>query len=383
MTSGPLDGVRVLELGQNLAGPVAAEILAHMGADVVKVERPEGDDARRWGPPFWNGTSPGYLAVNANKRSITVNLKNPAELKRLEGVIAEADVLVQNHKPGSLEELGLGSDVLTARHPRLIYCNVWAFGRTGPLKLKPGYEPLVQAFSGLMAMNGDHDSPPTRIGTSILDFGSGMWAAMGVLAALVQRQQTGHGCVVDASLFETGLAWLKGHYASFMASGEVPERHRTGSQRVVPFESFETKTGPVIVAAGNDRLFAKLAKVLGHPEWANDPRFMTNARRVENKTPLLDEISRIFLTDSRGAWIDRMEAEGVPCSVIHTLPEAVSHSQTQALGIIQRVPGDEATLVALPLSFDGVRPAIHSAPPTIGQHDEDLKRSTGWPVRGT
>jgi crotonobetainyl-CoA:carnitine CoA-transferase CaiB-like acyl-CoA transferase len=234
-----------------------------------------------------------------------------------------------------------------------------------------------------MAMNGDTDSPPTRIGTSILDFGSGMWAAMGVLAALVQRQQTGVGCVVDASLFETGLAWLKGHYASFMASGEVPERHRTGSQRVVPFESFETKTGPVIVAAGNDRLFAKLAKVLGHPEWANDPRFMTNAKRVEHKKALLDEISRIFLTDSRGAWIDRMEAEGVPCSVIHTLPEAVSHPQAEALGIIQRVPGDDATLVALPLSFDGVRPAIHSAPPAIGEHDEDLRSSTGWPVRRT
>ena len=379
VASAPLDGVRVLELGQNLAGPIAAEILAHMGADVVKVERPEGDDARRWGPPFWKGTSPGYLAVNANKRSITVNLKNPAEVQRLEAVIAEADVIVQNHKPGSLEELGLGADVLTARHPRLIYCNVWAFGRTGPLKLKPGYEPLVQAFSGLMAMNGDHDSPPTRIGTSILDFGSGMWAAMGVLAALVQRQQTGRGCVIDASLFETGLAWLKGHYASFMTSGEVPERHRTGSLRVVPFESFETKTGPVIVAAGNDRLFAKLAKVLGHPEWATDPRFATNAKRVENKSALMQRLEPIFLTDSRGAWIDRMEAEGVPCSVIHTLPEAVSHEQAQALDIIQRVPGDEATLIALPLSFDGVRPAIRTAPPAIGQHDADLKRSSGWP----
>jgi crotonobetainyl-CoA:carnitine CoA-transferase CaiB-like acyl-CoA transferase len=374
-----LEGVRVLELGQNLAGPIAAEILAHMGADVVKVERPEGDDARRWGPPFWKGVSPGYLAVNANKRGIRTDLKNPADLKRLEGLIAEADVLIQNLKPGSLEELGLGPDVLTARHPRLIYCSVWAFGRTGPLRLKPGYEPLVQAFSGLMAMNGDTDSPPTRIGTSILDFGTGMWAAMGVLAALVQRAQTGRGCVVDASLFETGLAWLKGHYASFMTSGEVPERHRTGSQRVVPFESFETKTGAVIVAAGNDRLFVKLAKALGHVEWASDPRYATNASRVANKKLLIDEIARIFLTDSRGAWIDRLEAEGVPCAVIHTLPEAMAHPQTAALGIIQSVPGDEATLIGLPLSFDGVRPAIRRAPPTIGEHDADLEHGTGWP----
>ena len=166
---------------------MAAEILAHMGADVIKVERPEGDDARRWGPPFFKGTSPGYLAVNANKRSITVDLKDAAAVERLLELIGEADVLVQNLRPGSLEALGLGADVLTKRFPRLIYCSVWAFGRTGPLKLKPGYEPMVQAFSGLMMMNGDEGGPPTRIGTSILDYGTGMWAAMGVLAALVRR----------------------------------------------------------------------------------------------------------------------------------------------------------------------------------------------------
>ena len=276
----PLEGVRVVEIAQNLAGPIAAEILAHMGADVIKVERPEGDDARRWGPPFHKGTSPGYLAVNANKRSISVDLKDRAAVERLLPLIGEADVLVQNLKPGSLEALGLGPDELTKRSPRLIYCSVWAFGRTGPMKLKPGYEPMVQAFSGLMMMNGDENGPPTRIGTSILDFGTGMWAAMGVLAALVRRKETGHGCVVDASLFETGLAWLKGHYASFRASGQVPERHRTGSNRVVPFEAFVTSTGPIIIAAGNDRLFAKLAKVVGHPEWVSDPRYATNGARA-------------------------------------------------------------------------------------------------------
>ena len=170
---------------------------------------------------------------------------------------------------------------------------MWAFGRTGPLKLKPGYEPMVQAFSGLMMMNGDEGGPPTRIGTSVLDYGTGMWAAMGVLAALVRsRARPARGGVVDASLFETGLAWLKGHYASFRASGAVPERHRTGSNRVVPFQAFETKTGPLIVAAGNDRLFVKLAGVLGHPEWAKDPRFATNAARVEHKAELLRDDRR-------------------------------------------------------------------------------------------
>ena len=372
-----LNGIRVLEIGQNLAGPVAAEILAHMGADVVKVERPEGDDARGWGPPFWKGVSPGFLAVNANKRSITVDLKNREAVSWLEGVIADADVVIQNLRPGALEALGLDAATLTARHPRLVYCSVWAFGHTGPLTLKSGYEPLLQAFSGLMMMNGDEGGPPTRIGTSILDYGTGMWAAIGTLAALVRRERTGRGCIVDASLLETGLAWLKGHYASFMSSGVVPERHRTGSHRVVPFESFETRTGPILIAAGNDRLFAKLARVVGHPEWATDPRFVTNAARVENKKELLARLAEIFATRSKGEWIDRLEAEGVPCSVINTLPEAVAHAQTTALGIVQPVPGDTATLIALPLSFDGARPAIRRAPPAIGEHDAD-KSTAVW-----
>jgi crotonobetainyl-CoA:carnitine CoA-transferase CaiB-like acyl-CoA transferase len=301
-------------------------------------------------------------------------------VERLLPLIAEADVLVQNLKPGSLEALGLGADVLTARFPRLIYCSVWAFGRTGPMKLKPGYEPMVQAFSGLMMMNGDENGPPTRIGTSVLDFGTGMWAAMGVLAGLVRRTETGRGCVVDASLFETGLAWLKGHYASYRASGSVPERHRTGSNRVVPFQAFETKTGPLIVAAGNDRLFVKLAGALGHPEWAKDPRFVTNAARVEHRDALLAEVEAIFATRAKGEWIDLLEAEGVPCAPINTLPEAVAHEQADALGMIQPVPGDDFSLVALPLSCDGARPSIRRAPPAVGQHDADVQRAPGrWP----
>ena len=376
----PLEGVRVVELAQNLAGPMAAEILAHMGADVIKVERPEGDDARRWGPPFHQGVSPGFLAVNANKRSITVDLKDRAAVAPLVELIGEADVLVQNLRPGSLEALDLGAGALTARYPQLIYCSVWAFGRTGPLRLKPGYEPMVQAFSGLMTMNGDENGPPTRIGTSILDYGSGMWAAMGMLGALVRRARTGRGGVVETSLFETGLAWLKGHYASFRASGSVPERHRTGSNRVVPFQAFETKTGPLIVAAGNDRLFAKLAAVLGHPAWAKDPRFATNAARVEHKDALLPAIEAIFLARSKGEWIDLLEAEGVPCAVINSLPDAVAHPQAVALDMIQPVPGDDFSLVALPLSFDGVRPRIRRAPPGLGEHDGDVMKSSGrWP----
>jgi len=368
----PLSGVTVVEVAQNLAGPIAAEILAHLGADVVKVERPEGDDARRWGPPFWKGVSPGYLAVNANKRSITLDLKDPKAVAWLTEFLGKADVLVQNLRPGSLEELGLGSKEMLARHPRLVYCSVWAFGAIGPLRLKPGYEPMVQAFSGLMMMNGDEGGPPTRIGTSVLDYGTGMWTAIGALAGLAQRQRTGRGCVVDASLFETGLAWLKGHFASYRASGQVPERHRTGSHRVVPFESFETKTNPIIIAAGNDRLFAKLATALGHPEWPANPRFATNAARVASKPELIAQIQQILLTRSKGEWIDVLEAAGVPCAPINSLPEAVSEPQAAALGMIQKVPGDDYELMGLPLSFDGARPDIRLAPPAVGEHNREI-----------
>jgi crotonobetainyl-CoA:carnitine CoA-transferase CaiB-like acyl-CoA transferase len=368
----PLSGIKVVEVASNLAGPIAAEILAHMGADVVKIERPEGDDARRWGPPFWKGTSPGYWSVNANKRSVSLDLKDERAAAWLGDFIADADVLIQNLRPGSLEELGLGAVTCLARNPRLVYCSVWAFGPTGPLKLRPGYEPMVQAFSGLMAMNGDAGGPPTRIGTSILDYGTGMWTAIGALAGLVQRQQTGRGCVVDASLFETALGWLKGHFASFRASGQVPEKHRTGSHRVVPFQAFETKNGPIIIAAGNDRLFVKLANLLRRPEWATDSRYTTNAARVKHREELNAMIGEIVATRTKGEWIDALEAAGVPCAPINTLPEAVATDQAAALGIIQRVPGEDYELMALPLSFDGQRPPMRRPPPAVGQHNLEI-----------
>jgi crotonobetainyl-CoA:carnitine CoA-transferase CaiB-like acyl-CoA transferase len=368
----PLSGVKVVEVASNLAGPIAAEILADMGADVVKIERPEGDDARRWGPPFWKGASPGYWSVNANKRSVSLDLKDERAITWLGDFIADADVLIQNLRPGSLEELGLGAARCLARNPRLVYCSVWAFGPTGPLKLRPGYEPMVQAFSGLMSMNGDAGGPPTRIGTSILDYGTGMWTAIGALAGLLQRQQTGRGCVVDASLFETGLAWLKGHFASFRASGQVPEKHRTGSHRVVPFQGFETKNGPIIIAAGNDRLFVKLADLLRHPEWGIDPRYATNAARVNHREELNAMIAEIVATRTKGEWIDALEAAGVPCAPINTLPEAVATEQAAALGMIQRVPGEDYELMALPLSFDGQRPPMRRPPPAIGQHNGEI-----------
>jgi crotonobetainyl-CoA:carnitine CoA-transferase CaiB-like acyl-CoA transferase len=371
--SRPLAGIRVVEIAQNLAGPYASEILARLGADVLKIERPEGgDDARGWGPPFLDGAGSTFHAVNAGKRSVALDLGDPAAVARLRQALRGADVLVQNLRAGWLERLGLGADAVRALNPRIVYCSLSAFGPTGPLRQRPGYEPMMQAFSGLMLTGGRDGDPPGRVGVPILDCGTGMWAALGVMAGLLQRERTGTGCVVDASLFETALAWLGGHFASFRLSGQVPERHPTGSGKLIPFQAFDTKTGPLIVAAGNDRLFAAFARALEHPEWAADPRYATNAGRHAHREELVSAIADVMGTRTKGEWLDRLEQAGVPCAPVQALTEVVDHPQTVATGIVQPVPGGDLTLIGLPLRFDGARPPIPGPAPRLGEHADAL-----------
>ena len=368
----PLEGIKVVEIAQALAGPFAGEILAHMGADVVKVERPEGDEARGWGPPFTLGGGPTFHAVNMNKRSIVLDLKDAQAIAWLRSYIAQADVLVQNLRPGVIEELGLGPEAMLDLNPRLVFCSLWAFGRTGPRRLRPGYEPMVQAFAGLFSVNGGDEDPPSRFGAPVLDLGTGMWAAMGVLAALHQRARTGRGAVVDTSLFETALGWLTGHIAGFRFTGDLPSRERTGSRRLVPFQGFQTKNGTVIIAAGNDRLFAKLVAALGHPEWAADPRFATNAERRAHREELIVLMERVLTTRTKGEWIDILEEAGVPCAPIQNLPEMLAEPQTAALGLLQAVPDLGLDLMTLPVSFDGRRPPVRRRAPTLGEHTKEI-----------
>lgn len=368
----PLSGIRVIELGANLAGPYAAEILSHLGADVVKVERPGGDDARKWGDAVAEGAGSSFHAVNMNKRSVVVDFADAAQRAALEQLIAEADVLVQNMRPGVLEAFALDAEAVRARHPRLVYCSVGAFGTRGPLKGSPGYEPMVQAFAGLMMLQGTADASPARIGTQVLDHGTGMWAAMGCLAALFQRVHTGAGCVVDTSLFETALGWLTIPGAQYQCFGTLPERHPTGSGRLIPFQAFETRNGPVVIAAGNDRLFAKVAQALGRPEWASDPRYARNADRVRYRDVLLADIQAILLTRTKGEWIDIFSAADVPCGPIHGVAEALAHPQTAAVGMLQPVPGLGKSLMGLPISFDGERPAVRAMAPSLGADTEAL-----------
>lgn len=363
----PLAGIRVVELGGSVAVPYAGWVLATLGAEVVKVERPDGgDDARAWIPPE---RRPGFGAIftslNAGKRSIAVDYKDPDQLARLATLIGRADVVVQNLRPGLAERYGIGAEAMLAVNPRLIYCDSGAFGRTGPLADKPGYDPLMQAFGGLMSVTGHEGAEPVRVGTSLIDMGTGMWAVIGVLAALRRRDATGQGGRIDVSLYETALGWMTYHVSGYLASGRDPRRPGTRSPGMSVYQAFTCADGHLIIAAPSDRLFAKVSGVLGHPEWATDPRFASNAGRWENLQVLVGMIEEVTSARPRAHWQAALDAVGVPSAPLQSVSEVVAHPQTKALGIMETTP-DGWELVGLPLSFDGVRPPQRSGPPGLG-----------------
>ena len=362
-----LQGLRVLELGQVLSAPFAGAILGDLGAEVLKIERVEGgDDARRMGPDFRHGDALTFHMVNRNKRSIALDLKSEQGKAEFEKLAASADILIHNLRPGAPEALGIDGASLTARHPKLIYCAISAFGHIGPMKDRPGYEPLIQAYSGLSSCNGGEGDPPMRLGVAVCDQGTGMWIVIGALAALQRRQATGRGCVVTASLLETALVWAAQRGDMWTNQGKLPEKHRSGHPALVPYEAFEAADGPFIICCGNDRLFAKLAAELGKPEWASDDRFATNRARLANKTTLVVLMTEILRLRPRAEWITRLEAVGVPAAPINTLQEALAEPQVAALGIVTDVPGEDYRLTGPALSFDGARLPIRTAAPRLG-----------------
>ena len=370
----PLNGITVLELGTSVAAPFAGEILGDLGADVIKVEKRDGgDDSRKWAPPYWHGTSAIYQSLNRNKRSVVVELRDPAENARLKKFIAEhVDVVLQNMRPGLVEELGLGGAALRRTKPQLIYANVGAFGACGPYKGRPGYDPLMQAFAGLMSVTGEEGRPPVRIGTAIIDMATGMWLVIGIISALFARAQGSQGCVVDTSLYESALAWMGYHAADYQASSKVPQRQGSGVAQVVPSKGYDTADGFIIIAVGNDKLFALFARVLGHPEWVGDPRFDTNPNRVHNRLalyPLIEDAIRKFKTADLQAALD---AVGVPNAPMQSIDQVLAHEQTKALGIVQQSPDGRISLIGSPLSFDGVRLPFRLSPPELGAQTKDI-----------
>ena len=322
----PLTGVRVFELGSNLSGPYGTWILAALGADVIKVERPgTGDDARAWGPPFWREAATVFQVVNRDKSSITVDYKDPIALADLRRRITdEADVVLQNLRPGVADGLGLGATDMRALKPALIYCNLWAFGATGPLSERPGFDALMQAFGGIMAVTGEEGQAPVRAGISVVDMGT----------------------------------------------GEPPKRHGSGVRGIAPYQAYDCADGYLVVAVSNDRLFANLARELGHPEWLDDPRFTDNPARASNREDLNALLIPLFKEQPRAHWQERLDQAGVPNAPIQHAGEVITHPQTQALGMLQDT-GAGISLTGLPLSFDGERPALRNIAPDLPEGNDD------------
>ena len=365
----PLEGKTVVELGHSVAAPAAGQILADLGAEVWKIEKAEGDDARKWGPPFVDGASATFQALNRHKHSVVCELRDERQREALIGFIVEkADVVLQNLRPGQLEKLGLGGAELVKKKPGLVYCNIGAFGARGPLAERPGYDPLMQAFGGIMSITGEEGRPPVRVGPSIIDCGTALWAVIGILAKLYQ----GEGGVVDVSLFETAVGWMNMHSAMYCASGEVPRKHGSGQTGIVPYRGYRTKDGDIVVPAGNDNLFRRFSGVLGHPEWADDPRFRENPDRVANQAALYALIEAEMPKRTNAEWNALLDEAGVPCAPVQNVQQLLAHEQLKTLNLVQAVEGSSIPLVGLPISFDGKRPHAGRAAPALGAHTKEV-----------
>jgi crotonobetainyl-CoA:carnitine CoA-transferase CaiB-like acyl-CoA transferase len=374
----PLAGIRVVEIGHSVAAPYAALILAELGAEVVKVERPgHGDDARAWGPPFIDEMSAVFHALNRLKRSVTLDLKSEEGIAKLKRLARVSDVIIQNQKPGLAETLGFGADSLTAGNPRLIYASIHAFGKHGPLKDRPGYDPLMQAFGGLMSVTGHPGAPAVRTGTSIIDMGTGMWVAMAVLTALLRRAETGKGGVVDTSLFETALGWMTYFLPIWTFSGKPPGKAGSGTVMIAPYQAFPTTDGELVIAAGNNNLFRRLADEMGHPEWAEDPRFLTNGLRVENKPALVALIAGVTTQTSTTEMAARLDAAGVPNAPVHGMDQVAEHPQTEAVGMLRGDLDGPMRFFGIPFSLDGLRPERAEPAPPLGEGNDWLDRVLG------
>ena len=373
MSLQPLTGVRVVELGSSIAGPFAALILSQLGAEVIKVEPPDGGDVmRRWGAATANGTTAAYETFNRGKKSVVVDFRDPAAVARLRTFIdAGTDVVLQNLRPGTADDFGVGAGELRGNKPDLIYCNIGAFGDRGPMQTLPGYDPLMQAFAGIIDATGE-PAQPARVGVSIIDMSTGMWAAIGTLSLLFRRAAGHGGGVVDGSLFESSLMWMSLNFGTLQSSGATPPRGGLQGPLIAPNGGYHASDGIVMLVVGTDAQFRALAEVLDLPSLAYDSRFLDNSGRRQHLEALNAAINGAMQAESRAHWVERLNARNVPCAPIHTLAEAVVHPQTEALDIVQSNHDESFRVLGMPLRLDGVRPPYAAPAPALGADDELL-----------
>jgi crotonobetainyl-CoA:carnitine CoA-transferase CaiB-like acyl-CoA transferase len=379
---GPLAGVRVLELAQIMAGPTTGLMLADMGADVIKVEKlPGGDDSRGYREPRINGVSAPFLMMNRNKRGIALNLKHPRGKEILLRMVRDADVLTENYRTGTLDKLGLGYDVLAGVNPGLIYCAITGFGRDGPLADKGGFDLIAQGFAGLMSITGEPGGAPAKTGNPVSDISAGNLAVIGILAAYVHKLKTGRGQIVDTSLMEAALQQTYWHAAIYFPTGHSPGP--TGSAHVLsaPYQAFHARDGWINLGGANQANWERIAEVLGHPEWRDDPRFRTNTDRMANLEELVRLMNTVLFTRTRAEWIELFDAAGVPCGPVHSIGEALSHPQTLARGMVvetrHRTAGPTQA-IGCPVHFSETPAAVTRPAPLLGEHTREVLRDYGY-----
>jgi len=389
---GPLSHLRVLDLSRIMAGPWASQLLADLGADVIKVERPgTGDDTRSWGPPFLKDAAgkdtkeAGYfLSVNRGKRSITVELDKPEGQRVVKALAARSDILLENYKVGTLARFGLGYDDLKAINPRLIYCSVTGFGQTGPRKDQAAYDFLIQAMGGLMSITGERDGKPgggpQKVGIPVTDIMTGMYAAVGMLAALARREVTGEGEYIDLAMLDVQVGYLANQAQNHLVSGKTPVRSGNAHPNIQPQDVFPCRDGKLVIVVGNDGQFVKFCEVLGRPEWAADGRFAANPSRVRNLALLNPMIEAELAKQDRAHWVAAFEAAGVPCGPINSIPEAFAEPQVRHRGMLFELPhasGVKVPQVANPLHFRNAPLRPERAPPLLGEHTADILKELG------
>jgi formyl-CoA transferase/CoA:oxalate CoA-transferase len=380
-TTPPLEGIRVLDLSRVLAGPFCSMTLADLGAEVIKVEIPgRGDDTRAY-PPFVHGTSSYFMSINRGKKSVGLNLKTVEARKAFNKLAERCDVILENFRPGVTERLGVDYRTIREVNPNIIYCSISSFGQTGPYKSWPGYDLIVQGMGGLMGITGEPGRPPVRIGVAITDIGAGMWAVIGILSALRVRERTGLGQHIDVSMLDCSVAWMTYVAGNYFVTNTVPPRMGSAHPSIVPYQGFKTEDGKyILIAAGNDRLWALLCKGMGLEKWIDDPRYATAEKRVENREELIQALESEFRRLTRDEWLKRLRELGFPCGPVYTVDEIFSDPHVLQRGMLMEMEREgigSIKQIAPALKFSDTRSAAGVPPPNLGEHTEEVLRSIG------